>query len=212
MRYWILCFCIIYGTFVFAQGFLIPVGFHKPFWRNTNKKDVAAKMQNDALLVVSASTEEVQSQLPKLYEMKVVAGGVSKTPLEFTKKMILDYEKLPQADSHFKEVKYDATKKTLYLHLEALGYHARMHLRMKEVAIPNGYQIQWECVRGSFQGMKGLFELLELERQKTEISMTAEYRASKLPLPQVLMGAGLEAVGKLTAYKLRDFVQEKYKE
>lgn len=211
MRYWILYLCM-YGTFALAQGVLIPIGFHKPFWRNINKKEVAEKMQNDALLVVSASTDEVQSQPPKLYEMKVVAGGISKTPLEFTKKIILDYEKLPQADSHFKEVKYDTVKKTLYLHMEALGYHARMHLQMKEVEIPNGYQIQWECVRGSFQGMKGLFELLELERQKTEISMTAEYRASKLPLPQVLMGAGLEAIGKLTAYKLRDFVQTKYKE
>lgn len=204
MFQWIVIF---FSTYVFAQNILIPPGFHNPFWRS--KKEVAQKMFTENLLVVSASTGEVSESL---HEMKVVAGGVSNTPFEFTKKTIQNYEQLPQADSHFKEVKYLPEKNMLYIHMAALGYHARMNLKLSTQTLGSKFQIQWECVEGSFKGMKGLFEVVELERQKTEISMTAEYRASKLPLPSVLMGPGLEAVGKLTAYKLRDFVQSKYRE
>lgn len=189
----------------FAQTFM-PPGFHEPFWRF--KKDVADKMQTEKLLVVSASTGKVSNEL---YEMKVVAGGVTDTPFEFTKKTVQEYELLPQADNSFREVKYDSKNDKLYLHMAALGYHAKMHLKLQTVENDKNFRIQWECVDGSFKGMKGVFELIELERHKTEISMTAEYRASKLPLPSVLMGAGLEAVGKVTAYKLRDFVHKRYR-
>lgn len=198
---------LFFSVAVFAQNVLIPPGFHNPFWRY--KKDVAQKMLTESLIVVSASTGRVSEAL---HEMKVVAGGVSNTPFEFTKKTIQNYEQLPHADSHFKEVKYNTKENTLYIHMAALGYHARMHLKLQTQAVDSKFQIHWECMEGSFKGMKGVFEVVELERQKTEISMTAEYRASKLPLPSVLMGPGLEAVGKLTAYKLRDFVHKKYRE
>lgn len=200
------CFvlCLV-SQCVFAQS-LIPPNFHNPFWKT--KKEVAQKMQNDGLLVVSASTGEIAEGL---YEMKVVAGGVAETPYNFTKKTVQDYELLPQADSSFREVRFDSKNNKLYLHMAALGYHAKMHLKLQTQELDKSFQIQWECVQGSFKGMKGVFELIELERHKTEISMTAEYRASKLPLPSVLMGAGLEAVGKITAYKLRDFVHKRFR-
>lgn len=165
-------------------------------------------MQDKQKIVVSASTDKDSEGM---YELKVVAGGVSRTPYAFTKKQIQDYEALPQADSHFKSAQLDPKTQILKLHIATMGYHARMSLKLRTIEKDNNFQIHWESVEGHFVGMKGVVELVELERQKTEISMTAKYRASKLPLPRVLMGAGLEVVGRLSAYKLRSFIQHKYR-
>ncbi len=190
-----------------------PQDFHKPFWKS--KPDVQKKIINDDLIVVSADTDKIKDK-PLLYSMKVVAGGTVKVPLDFTFRTITDYEKLKNVDDHFKESKYDKEKKTLFLHLEALGYHARMHLKLNEVEVIGSKgkvkQIHWECIQGQFLGMKGVFQVEEIERQKTEISMTAIYKSETLPLPKVLMGLGLEIVGRQVATKMRQYIFDQYKD
>ncbi len=190
-----------------------PQDFHKPFWKT--KPDVQKKIINDDLIVVSADTDKTQYK-PVLYLMKVVAGGAVKVPLDFAFRTITDYEKLKNVDDHFKESKYDKEKKTLFLHLEALGYHARMHLKLSEAEVSGSKgkvkQIHWECIQGQFLGMKGVFQVEEIERQKTEISMTAIYKSETLPLPKVLMGLGLEIVGRQVATKMRQYIFDQYKD
>jgi hypothetical protein len=195
-----------------AQDIKLPPDFHKPFWKS--KPDVEKRILKDHLVVVSADTDKVQDK-PPLHLMKVVAGGAVDVPFGFTFKTITDYEKLKDVDDHFKESKYDKDKKTLFLHMEALSYHARMHLKLSEVELHNKKnrikQVQWECVEGQFKGMKGVFQVEEIERQKTEISMTAVYRSETLPLPKVLMGLGLEIIGRQVATKIRDYITNQYK-
>lgn len=202
---------LLHADFAFAQDIKHSDDFHKPFWKS--KPAVQKKIIEEDLVVVSAETSTIQEK-PKLQLMKVVAGGIVKTPLEFTFQIITDYEKLKNVDAHFKESNFNKETKTLYLHLEALSYHARMHLKLIEVEMPSNSkvkQIHWECVKGQFLGMKGIFQVEEIERQKTEISMTADYRSETLPLPKVLMGLGLEIIGRQVAVKMREYILDQHK-
>lgn len=189
-----------------------PPEFHKPFWKS--KPEVQKQIIENDLIVVSADTDKIQEK-PPLYLMKVRAGGLVKAPFDFTFDIITDYEKLKNVDDHFKESKYDKEKKILFLHLEALGYHARMHLKLNEVEVTGTKnkvkQVHWECIQGQFLGMKGVFQIEEIERQKTEISMTAEHRSETLLLPKILMGLGLEIVGRQVAVKMREYIVDQYK-
>jgi hypothetical protein len=204
-----LFFYLILGV---AWGQDIPKDFHKPFWKT--KPEVQKKILEEDLIVVSANTTAVQEK-PKLYLMKIVSGGIVKAPLDFTFQTITDYSKLKKVDDHFKESTYDKDKKTVFLHMVALGYHAYMHLKINEVEVPGSSgkikRVEWECIKGQFVGMKGVTQAEEIERQKTEISMTAEYRSDTLPLPKVLMGLGLEIVGRQVATQMRQYILDEYK-
>lgn len=180
---------------------------HNPFWKNKPEAYNKIKIENDIL--VTAITDSI-SDKPKLYQMKVVAGGAVGVPLDETFNIIKNYEALPKADSRFRDVKYLKNEDRLFLHMEALGYHAFMHLKLKEVSRENSREIHWECIKGQFLGMKGVFVLEKLTTAQTEISMTADYRAEKLPLPQILMGFGLEVIGRQVAIKMRDYILKQY--
>jgi hypothetical protein len=197
---------------VTAQEIKHPSDFHRPFWKT--KPEVQKKLLEEDLIVVSADTNLVQEK-PKLYLMKIVSGGIVKAPLDFTFQKVTDYSQLKKVDDHFKESIYEKEKKTLYIHMEALGYHAYMHLKLNEVDVPDSKgklkQIHWECFKGQFVGMKGVFQVEEIERQRSEISMTAEYRSETLPLPKILMGLGLEVLGRQVATKMRQYILDQYK-
>ena len=210
-----LSFLITFMLFVAAYGQQIkhPGDFHAPFWKK--KPEVLKKINEEDLIVVSANTDKVSETEHKKYLMKVVAGGLVKAPLEFTFDKITDYGKLKEGDPQFIESRHDKEKETVYLHLEALGFHAHMRLKLNEVLVGGKdskiKQIHWECIKGSFTGMKGVFQLEEIGRQKTEISMTAIYKSETLPLPKVLMGLGLEIVGRQVATKIRHYILDQYK-
>lgn len=211
MRFLLLFALIFMGFDGVCADIKHPTDFHKPFWKT--KLDVQKKITQNDLLVVSADTEKIQEK-PTRYEMKVVAGGIVRVPLDFAYKTITDYEKLKDVDDHFRESKYDKEKKTLFLHITALGYYAKMLLKINDVEVDNKdkvRQIHWECIEGQFLGMKGVFQVEEIERQKTEISMTAIYKSETLPLPKILMGLGLEVVGRQVAQKMRDYIFDQYK-
>jgi hypothetical protein len=188
-----------------------PASFHEPFWRK--KPEVQKRMKEDGLIVVSAKTDKIQDN-PKLFEMKVIAGGDVDTPLDFAFSQISNYENLKKADSHFVEVKYTKNQNLVDVDVAALGYHADMLLRVHEIerTTPFGKtkEIHWLCIKGQFEGMKGVFQVMEVERQKAEISMTAEYRSAKLPLPKVLMGFGLEVIGRQVANQMKRYITSQY--
>lgn len=195
-----------------AQPIKHPADFHVPFWKS--KPQVQKRILKENLIVVSAQTKKIQDK-PELNHMKVVAGGIVKAPFEFVFTTVTDYPKLTQVSAHFKEARYNKESQTLYLHLEALGYHERMTLKLNEIDdLPSDKkikQIHWESISGRFKGMKGVFQVEEIERHKTEISMTADYRSEKLPLPKILMGLGLEIVGRQVAVKMREYILDQYK-
>lgn len=203
-----LCFIIfLIGSLAWGLPHDVAV-FHKPFWKNKPKAYKRLKENNEIL--VSAFTEEV-SKSPQMHQMKVVAGGSISVPLEDTFRLVREYDSLSKADKHFQEVRYDKSQEKLYLHMAALGYHAKMNLKLKEVVTSKTREIHWLCESGSFKGMKGLIVLEALSESQTEISMTSDYVAEKLPLPKVLMGFGLEIIGRQVAQKMRSYILDKYK-
>lgn len=202
-------FLLFLLTYTFAQDIHHPDDFHRPFWKS--KPEVQKRILQEDLIVVSAETKKIQDK-PALNLMKVVAGGILRAPLEFVNSVVTDYEKLTEVSSHFKGARYNKKDRTLFLHLEALGYHEKMTLKLNEIKKSDKlHQIHWESISGRFKGMKGVFQIEEIERQKTEISMTADYRSEKLPLPKVLMGLGLEIVGRQVAVKMRQYILDQYK-
>ncbi len=200
-----LCFIIFYANTLLAVPHDLSE-LHRPFWKN---KPQAYKKIKDNEILVSAFTDKISKE-PLMYQMKVVAGGGIAVPLEDTFSIIRDYETLSQVDSRFRQVLYNKNESKLYLHMEALGYHAKMHLKLKEVVTQSTKQIHWECVEGSFKGMRGVIVLEALDENQTEISMTSDYKAEKLPLPKVLMGLGLEVIGRQVAKKMQEFIVTKH--
>ena len=105
------------------------------------------------------------------------------------------------------EVQYTEPTQQLRLHLATLGYHARMLLKLEHRTAAKVEEIHWRAAEGSFEGMLGTIRMEDDGRQGTELSLSADYEASKLPLPKTLMGLGLEIVAQRVAIKMRDYIE-----
>ena len=81
-----------------------------------------------------------------------------------------------------------------------------MQLQFGEGA--NARELHFRVVEGNFAGMTGVIRLEDDRRQKTEISMTSNYRSENIPLPAILMGFGLEIVGQQVASSMRSYIEE----
>lgn len=209
IRFFLFLLILTHGFALVAEVPKHPDDFHKPFWRS--KAAVAKRILDENLVVVSSDVTDVKGT--DKYLLNIVAGGALDVPLEFAFNEMTKYDDLKKIDTHFEESKYDTKKKILFIKVAALGYYADMHLKLNEVATTSKdtKQVHWECVEGQFKGMKGVFEAKEISSKKTEISMTAKYEAAKIPLPKVLMGFGLEVLGRQTAIKMRDYIKHQYK-
>ncbi len=176
-----------------------------PFWMT--KPEVAKRMKDEGLLVVSSKTEKSENPAEKLkYHFNVVSGGVVKTNYALTDEVVRDFEKLKELDDHFEEVKYHKNSNTLYMHMSAMGFHARMHLKLKETKTSNSTNWEWVCVAGNFIGMQGTIGVREIERQKTEISIQTDYHSQEIPLPKTLLDFGLEVIGRQVGEKMRSYI------
>lgn len=200
------------GSFSLATQSTKEVLDPLPFWKK--KPLLLTEMREERRIVVSAKTDKIdESETP--YQMRVVSAGFVKVPLQETWDIVRKYEKLPEVDDRFQEVKHDPAKQTLYLHVVALSYHAKMTLQLAygEVAGDAGTakEIHFESIEGSFKGMKGVIRLEDDRRQQTEISMTSDYRSSNLPLPKVLMGVGLEIIASRVAGSMRTYIETAHK-
>lgn len=164
-------------------------------------------MMDDGLLVVSAKTRERKEKLK--YHFNVVAGGMVKSPFTFTDSVVRRFEDLTKVDSSFREVK--EIKDQLYLHLVALGFHARMYLKMTEQKHDKGTRWDFECVEGSFKGMTGSIQVQEIERHRTEVAITSDYFSEKSPLPKAIIGFGVEIITRQVAEKMRTYIHSEAK-
>lgn len=176
-----------------------------PFWKT--KPRVLEEMRTERRIVVSAKTDKID-ETPKPYQMRVVTAGYVNVPIDRTWKIIQDFEKLPDVDERFEEVKYEPKTQRLYVHAKAYNYHARMTLLLKFGETERAREMHFESVKGAFLGMKGIIRLEDDGRQKTEISMTSDYRSESLPLPRILMGVGLEIVASRVASSMRSYIEQ----
>lgn len=174
-------------------------------WRShvDQKKGV---LDNKKILVDATTTQEEGARA----QMQVSAVGFINAPFSDVKKWVKDYPDLKNVDERFREVSWNSSKKELFLHMEAYSYHAQMKLKVVESSTDDAFLMEWQCIEGNFLGMKGVVRL-EKESKGSVLSLDSSYSAERLPLPKVLMGAGLEFVASRVAGKMRSHLEEKWK-
>ena len=180
-----------------------------PFSKWRENADFKEKILESKKILVDATTRETEGNAENKAQMEVSAVGYISAPFGEVKAWIQDYPDLKNVDERFQEVRWNPEKRELFLHMEAYSYHARMKLKVEEKETPESFLMNWESVEGSFVGMRGVIRL-EKEGRGSVLSLDSGYSADRLPLPQILMGPGLEFVASRVAGKMRTYLEEKW--
>ena len=195
------------ASLILSSVFCLSIAFAQdaqpPFWK---KPEVYRRIENDRYIAVSAKTEKKA----EVYEMRVVTAGHIAAPAPSVYEELMKFENYPQVTSHFKSVRYDTEKKQLFLHGEAVGFHAQMLFQLDIRGDAQDRTIAWRVIHGTFEGMKGEILLKSVSPPKTEISMWGEFQSVTLPLPRLLMGVGLEIVAHRVAGLMRTHLEKKH--
>lgn len=173
----------------------------RPFWR---KPAVMQKIREDRAIVVSVRREDAPNEQVRFL---MSGAGMVTRPKEFCFGISQHYAKLKEISDHFKTVNYDSSQRQLFLVTEALGYQARMVLKILPVSEDWRSELQWEVIWGHFKGMTGLIGFERITEKQTEMSLSAKYEAAELPLPRILMGFALEVVTQKVAERMRAFIE-----
>lgn len=191
-------------------------GEDPPFW----KKEAVQKRLQTRELIISVTSDERKAAQGAVFKQLFLKGvGRIAAPFAAVEKKIFEYERLKElSPEHFRAVVYDAGKNRLYLHGVAMGWHAKMTMQLHtEKIAPGRTRLHWKVISGSFLGLVGYFDLEDLEagtaakdgqRRGVEFSMTGFYESVKLPLPSFLLRFGLEAVMRIVAKRMRDFLEK----
>lgn len=176
----------------------------KAFWK---APDNYKKMLDESKILVAAKTEQGRETA----KMSVIGAGIVSTPLQYTYATVTKFEDLPKVSDRFHEVRHNKKDNQLFIHMSALGYHVRMLMQLRYKSTQHMKSIYWESIEGGFVGMKGHIRLEEQGPRKTEMSIDARYESKKLPLPEALMGIGLEVVTQRVAGAMREYIEAEYK-
>lgn len=176
-----------------------------PFWKK--KESVYNRIRQENEIIVSANivTEESEKRL------EIVSAGHIQAPLEFTWKKILDFNNYNKITDHFKDIKYDEKKQDLFVNVGALGYYASLWLELKPKNFETKKVLDWHCYKGSFKGMRGTVTIEKITPRVSEISMFANFSGKTIPIPDILIRFGLELIGKQMASKMRNYIEDSYK-
>jgi glucose/arabinose dehydrogenase len=174
----------------------------QPFWRR--RPALMQKIREDREIVVAVRKEDIPNDQIRF---TMAGAGMVAKPKNFCFGISQQYSRLKEISDHFKTVSYESSTNQLFLVTEALGYQARMLLKILPVTEDWRSELQWEVVWGHFKGMTGLIGFEKLDDSHTEMSFNARYEASELPLPRILMGFALEVITKKVAEKMRAFIE-----
>lgn len=195
----------------------IPVWMERLPWWNRKEK-VLKQMREERAVVVSVVTKDVSlppvskkgQQVRK--QLKLSGAGLIEAPPEFSSNRIREFYRLKELSQYVKESTFNQRQKHLFLHVAAFDYHARMLMEIFfHDQLKGRRQILFHVVAGTLSGMKGVVEIKDIERLKSEFSMTALYEYDKLPIPQLFVEFGLEMVLKQMAEKIRSMVEALYR-
>jgi len=179
----------------------------KPFWKA--KPAVYRKIIEDRAIIVSVM-HKTPSQKTADYKLSLKSAGLVDAPTEFSKRKMLKFEDLVKISKQIREVKYDTKTGILFFHGEAMSYHAIMWIKLDIIDNKEGFAINWKVIRGHLLGMSGAIVLEDYKRRKSEVSLIADYKAKKLPLPATLLDFGLEIVLQQVAKNIRTFLEAEY--
>lgn len=174
-----------------------------PFWKR--KPELQKKIREDRAIFVSVRREDLERD-PGLMRFTMLGAGLVARPKDFCFRLGQQYHRLTQISDHFRTVNHDPRTNQLFLITEALGYQARMILKLNPVSGDRRSEIQWKVIWGAFKGMTGVIGFEKEGEGKTEVSIIAKYEAKELPIPKVLMGFALEVVTQKVAEKMRTYI------
>lgn len=174
----------------------------RPFWRR--KPELERRMRDERAILVSVKHEKIPNEQVRF---TMNGAGLVNRPKDFCFEISQQYERLKEVSDHFKTVSFDSTTQQLFIVTEALGYQARMVLKILPVSEDWRSELQWKVVWGHFKGMSGLIGFEKTNDEKTEISLNARYEAEELPLPKALMGFALEVITQKVAERMRSFIE-----
>lgn len=180
-----------------------------PFWKRKEKIFRGLKEDRQIAVAVNARKPKVVEGVKE--ELYLQGAGHVRAPLDFTFARAQSYEAFPKMTSMITHSHYDAKNQLLDMTMEAFGYRA--HLKMKvEPGPTEGPQrdIRFCVVEGVFANTGVVFRLDELEKGRTQISLTALKGFDKLPMPRFFVEFGLEIALKVAAGKMRSFVEEAF--
>lgn len=174
----------------------------KPFWRRN--PELERRMRDERAILVSVKHEKIPDDQIRF---TMTGAGLVNRPKDFCFEISQQFERLKEVSDHFKTVSFDPATQQLFIITEALGYQARMVLKILPVSEDWRSELQWQVVWGHFKGMTGLIGFEKTSDEKTEISLNARYEAKELPLPKVLMGFALEVITQKVAERMRSFIE-----
>jgi hypothetical protein len=179
----------------------------EPFW---NKPALLKKLKEDREVLVSVTTDslpETAKDQAKRVRFNMSGVGYVRKAKEHCFKLAQEYPRLKEVSDHFKQLEWDAKKSELFIVTEALGYQARMIMKMTPVSEATRDAIQFEVIWGQFRGMKGEIDFDTIDASTTQESLRATYESSSLPLPKILMGFALEVIVQKVAEKMRTYIE-----
>lgn len=173
----------------------------KPFWR---RPELQRKMNEERAILVSVKRENRPNDLIRF---TMNGAGLVDRSKDFCFQTAQKFERLKEVSDHFKTVTFDSNSRQLFVVTEALGYQARMILKVLPVSEDWRSELQWEVIWGHFKGMTGLIGFEQTKDNRTEVSLNARYEAKELPLPRILMGFALEVITQKVAERMRAFIE-----
>jgi hypothetical protein len=180
-----------------------------PFWKR--KPEWRRRLMEERAVVVSVSQDKVVGAGGDEIKFTIRGAGLVSAPKGFSFRTAQQYAKLKSVSTHFRTVEFHEPSRKLHLVLQALGYQARMVLKLRTVSEDWRDEIQWDVIWGDFRGMKGVIAFEPAGAGRTETSIESVYQAQKRPLPKILMGLALEAVAQKVAGEMRAFIETEFR-
>lgn len=200
-------------------GEISPTGpAHKkyslPFWR---KDRIFSRIVDQREVVVVVKKRPNPNDKVHPYHLTMEGAALIAMPRKYAFKNVTDFNSLTSVTSHIKEAKWQPQKHFLYLHTEAYGHHARMHMKIelsedKKQGDIHVSEMRWRITQGTFEGMSGVLSFEDLKRRKCIMSMTAEYNFAKLPLPEFFIEFGIEVVLQKMAARIRSWSEQRFQQ
>jgi hypothetical protein len=180
----------------------------QPFWRT--KEKVYKRLNEDRYVAVSVKRLAHRENGPA-HELELLGAGISETPLAFTFSETKRFENYPKMSDMIKRAHFNPENRMLDLTAAAYGYKAELKVKLDfREDRPERREILFCVIQGAFKGLSGVLRLEDLERRKTEISMTGRMAFEKLPFPEFFVRFGLEVALKSVATRMRAFIESVY--
>lgn len=179
----------------------------EPFWQSQPKE--MRKIIQERKVSVSAKVKEVAND--KQQHMNLQGVGLVSAPASFSGPWLLNYANLKRISGYVQEARWDQKTKVLFLHTEAMGYHARMHVKMLSEQKNGETVVRWTVLKGFLKNLSGTLSMKKQGFDKTLFSIIGIGAFEKSNIPKVFIEFGFEVFIQKFAEKLRSLIEQDFK-